>query len=1297
MNKEAPRTDEEIDRNGRGVFLIHQECQPRRQNGRNPTKSSEKPSERTINSTRIRLNYEPDARKSTPPAHEQRSIWEIPVKYLRDRPRLIAADRNPEVSMKTLAHFIFRHLKLAQPRATAALVATLLALSYSTVVAAPSITWTQNASTVACWNVYELTMTDPNEGSYSNPWETPVISAVFTSPSGQQYSVGGFYYNNNQYKLRFAPRVTGTWAWTLSFADTTGTYNGSGSFTATTSTNNTGFLRVSSSNLYGLVTESGSAPIYLCGQQGSLPGGASVTMTDLSTFAFSTDSFAQPCNVNQFALNSRNGGFNFFREMNQGDGFYHLTTFNSGSAGMNVYNIYQGIMCDELMQALHAAGFHIVMTMWASAPTYNLWTSGTSGPLASAGTATLRYHQYIVNRFAPYVDLWELLNEQSSVPQSYSQAITSYLSSGTNISSGPNADNSPNDPYRHLVTINFAQSYFNIFNVETWHTYYREGPTGVCSSLTVGINAIKADGGQPPMATETGMYAPYGSYDPTQFREMLWTAFLNQATLVFWGEGAALEPFFPSGNSNETVGPQERAELNIRTNLLANFDPGATTLSATTSASGPTSASFSSYALGSSKDLAAYISNASDPNDVVSTGMLSLNVPGNDMQGWWINPGTGALLQPLTLNAGSQNIPIPPFQQDIALRVQSGGGNWPAVQFSTPSYLITATNGSISLPVYNTSGSAVSVSYSMSNGLAQAGVDYTSGTGALSWGAGDTSPRMITIPLMYSGSMQATRDFVVSLNNPSTGSAVTSALVAMAAPASTQNYGIFSQPTYLIPAGSGTAAVFTVNRVGSGNGPLTIYYDTRNGGTATAGTDFTAIAQPNFSTTPSGSGTGSCVTWASGDTSPKTFTVNILDTNPAYNKWFPIRLYDGGSPNLAGQNEPPWTQALVVLLSATSSSPGVIAFDGYTNWATYYDSAASYTVSGTAGSISIPVSRTGGSVGALTGTYSFSGGTAISGTDFSANGGTISWANGDTTDKMITVPIVNNAIETGTVTTWLTLTTGSLSSGYPAYAELNIIYHPALFSPTIAIQPQNQTTTIGHAVNLGVLAAGSGLTYQWYNDGTIITGATNATYTIASAQTANAGNYTVVVTNSAGTNLTSNAATLTVNTPPAITAQPLDQMAGMGASATFSVAATGTAPLFYQWTRNGTDIAGATGASYTTPPTTAADNGAVFAATVTDSLGDSTPSNNAVLTVPQAALMNGSLALTYAINDSTSNTYTVQVSNDLATWNSGTNFTTQPLKLSDTGIVQTLQVTDLTLLTSGTAPRRFIRLEVTTP
>jgi hypothetical protein len=84
-----------------------------------------------------------------------------------------------------------------------------------------------------------------------------------------------------------------------------------------------------------------------------------------------------------------------------------------------------------------------------------------------------------------------------------------------------------------------------------------------------------------------------------------------------------------------------------------------------------------------------------------------------------------------------------------------------------------------------------------------------------------------------------------------------------------------------------------------------------------------------------------------------------------------------------------------------------------------------------------------------------------------------------------------------------------------------------------------------------------------------------------------------------------------------ITTQPANQSVTAGQTATFSVAVTGTAPFNYQWQENGTAIAGANAASYTTAPTSSSDNGAQFVVVVSNSAGSAT-SNAATLTVTAA-------------------------------------------------------------------------------
>ena len=146
--------------------------------------------------------------------------------------------------------------------------------------------------------------------------------------------------------------------------------------------------------------------------------------------------------------------------------------------------------------------------------------------------------------------------------------------------------------------------------------------------------------------------------------------------------------------------------------------------------------------------------------------------------------------------------------------------------------------------------------------------------------------------------------------------------------------------------------------------------------------------------------------------------------------------------------------------------------------------------------------------------------------------------------------------------------------------------------PVITTQPASQTVVQGTQVTFCVTATGTApLTYQWKFNGTGISGATSSSYIITSAQTANAGSYSVVVANIAGS-VTSSSATLTVTVPPSITAQPLSQCVDERDAVTLSVSATGTPPLTYLWMTNAetnTSLApswvstGATNAKYTIP------------------------------------------------------------------------------------------------------------------
>ena len=107
----------------------------------------------------------------------------------------------------------------------------------------------------------------------------------------------------------------------------------------------------------------------------------------------------------------------------------------------------------------------------------------------------------------------------------------------------------------------------------------------------------------------------------------------------------------------------------------------------------------------------------------------------------------------------------------------------------------------------------------------------------------------------------------------------------------------------------------------------------------------------------------------------------------------------------------------------------------------------------------------------------------------------------------------------------------------------------SICGPSITTQPANQSVCEGSSASFSVAATSTGLSYQWrkngvnLSNGANVSGATSPTLTVSSATVADAGSYDVVVTNLCGMK-PSDAATLTVNTPPTITGQTISVQKG---------------------------------------------------------------------------------------------------------------------------------------------------------
>ncbi|MCU0417225.1 MAG: immunoglobulin domain-containing protein [Cytophagaceae bacterium] len=183
-------------------------------------------------------------------------------------------------------------------------------------------------------------------------------------------------------------------------------------------------------------------------------------------------------------------------------------------------------------------------------------------------------------------------------------------------------------------------------------------------------------------------------------------------------------------------------------------------------------------------------------------------------------------------------------------------------------------------------------------------------------------------------------------------------------------------------------------------------------------------------------------------------------------------------------------------------------------------------------------------------------------------------------------------------------------------------------APSITTHPTNQSVCSGANVSFGVVASGTGLSYQWQRNGVNITnnavyaGTSAATLNITGATIAEAGSFTCIVTGSCTPSATSNAAILSISSLPSITTSPSSIAACLGANVNFTVVASGSG-ITYQWQKNGVamsnggSISGVTTASLSITGVVAGD-AANYTCVVSGTCTPSVTSSIAALTITAA-------------------------------------------------------------------------------
>lgn len=374
------------------------------------------------------------------------------------------------------------------------------------------------------------------------------------------------------------------------------------------------------------------------------------------------------------------------------------------------------------------------------------------------------------------------------------------------------------------------------------------------------------------------------------------------------------------------------------------------------------------------------------------------------------------------------------------------------VQFDSAHYSVDESAGTATITVERgtPTESAASVHYAASAGSAIAGTDFTAVSGALTWAPGETAAKSFSVPIIDNTTAQADRTINLALSSPTLGAVLGTPSTAVLTindddttplPAASLAFGI-SQ--YSVSEAAGTATV-TVVRGGNTNAAASVTVATAAGGSAVAGTDYTATSQT--------------LSWLAGDSSARSFSIPIIDnTVESGDKTVNLAL---SNPVGAALVSP--STAVLSIVDDEAGKPGLIQLSGI-----------QYFVAENGGSAVLTLTRSGGASGLACVNAATGNGSAVAGTDYAATSANVCFNDNDAAAKTFSVPIINNSVTDGTRSFVVNLGNPSGGGlGAPASAAVTIqdddtgTASTGKFQLTAATYSVAESVTT-HTVNIGI-------------------------------------------------------------------------------------------------------------------------------------------------------------------------------------------------------------------------------------
>lgn len=372
----------------------------------------------------------------------------------------------------------------------------------------------------------------------------------------------------------------------------------------------------------------------------------------------------------------------------------------------------------------------------------------------------------------------------------------------------------------------------------------------------------------------------------------------------------------------------------------------------------------------------------------------------------------------------------------------------PLASFSIANASANENAASLSLTVTKTGTTTGThdVSYATVSDTASSNIDFTTTSGVLSFAASETS-KTITVPLLDDAAYEGAETFKVVLRNPTAGASIAQAtavatIVDNEAPPAA---GLvrFSASSYSTSEATPFVSV-TVSRANGTLGAISVVCSTTSGGTALAGTDYTAV-----STT---------LTWADADAGDKSCDVPLVNDS-VYESTETINVALTNVTGGASLGSP--STATINVSSDDAGQVGSLSL-----------SANAATVAENGGSVTFTVYRINGADGPAAATCATNNGSALAGTDYQPLTQALGWAAGDASSRTCTVQLIDDNTYGGNKSLFLSLTNVSGAAlGTPDSATITVADNEP--QPTFTISDATAPDVNGAVMNFTVTKSGA--------------------------------------------------------------------------------------------------------------------------------------------------------------------------------------------------------------------------------